>query len=73
MKGKRLSTPALADNLHPLFEQPCPVLHRDAKGPKIRGLIADAYPQDNASFGDDIQSRHVLGNVHRVVQGQQND
>ena len=73
MKGKRLSTPALPDNLHPLFEQPCPVLHRDAKGLKIRSLIADAHPQDDASFRDNIQSRHVLGNVHRVVQGQQDD
>jgi hypothetical protein len=73
MKGKRLSTPALAYNLHPLFKQPCPVLHRDAKSLKIRSLITDTYPQDDASFRDDIQSRHVLGDVHRVVQGQQDD
>ena len=49
------------------------MFHRDTKGPEVRGLIADAHPQDDAPFRDDIQGRHVLSDVHWVVQGQQDD
>jgi hypothetical protein len=73
VKGKGLSAPALADNLHALFEQRHPVLHGDAKRPEVSGLVADSHAQNDAPFGDNIQCDHVLRHVHRVMEWQKHD
>ena len=61
----------MADNLHALFEPAHPLPHRHFEGPEVRLLVSQAHAQDNPPLGHQVQGDHVLRQVYRVVQGQQ--
>ena len=71
VEGERLPAPAVADNFHPLLETAHSLANRHLKGPEIRILVSQTHAQDDSPFGYQVQGYHILGQMYRVVQGQQ--
>ena len=71
VERERFPAPAVADNLHAFFEPAHPLAHRHLEGPEVRLLVSQAHAQDDSPLGHQVQGDHVLRQVYRVVQGQQ--
>ena len=69
VEGEGFPAPAVADDLHALFEPAHPLAHRHLEGPEVRLLVSQAHAQDDSPLGHQVQGDHVLRQVDRVVQG----
>ncbi len=61
------------DHLERFQEAGDALRHRDAERCALLGSIAKAHPEDHPSVGDRVERRHLLGDVHGIVQRQQED
>lgn len=70
VEGEGLPSPAMADDFHSFFKEGDPVRHGHVECLEVGRLIADAHSQDDSAPGHHVQSDHVFGQMHRVVQRQ---
>ena len=73
VEGEGFSGPALADDFHAFLEPANPLADRNLEGAEVGILVPEAHAEDDPSLGDQVEGYHVLGQVHGIVQGKQND
>jgi len=65
-----LLRPRALEDLHRLVEAVTALLLRHAEAAELGGPVAASHPHVEASVGDDVHQRHLLGQSERVVKGQ---